>query len=69
MKFICNDINGPSKWYYDDTDKMYCRRTPSGEELVRLKGEYLTNPEMIKGREPQPAIIKLWEHYSAINNR
>lgn len=63
-EFVCNDINGNSQWYYKDA--TYYRVYPNGD-YTYLGGKYLANPIEIeaRGRTPQMASMKLWEHWQA----
>lgn len=64
-EFICNDENGPSKWYYKDG--RYYRVMSSGELRYSLEGKNLANPALIeaKGKQPQGSTFAVWNHYQA----
>lgn len=61
-EFVCNDINGNSKWYFKDA--TYFRMYSNGD-YTYLGGKYLADPEAIeaKGKTPQSATIALWNHW------
>jgi hypothetical protein len=64
MEFICNDINGPTKWYYNRDENRYYRMQKDGEVRYFLDAENLADPAKIleQGKQPQESTIKLWEH-------
>lgn len=60
MDFVCNDINGPSKWYFDEG--KYYRIMANGEQRYFLDGDNLADPADIeaKGKTPQDSTVKLF---------
>jgi len=68
MDFICNDINGPSKWYYEDG--KYHRVMPDGSLRYTLEGKLLANPADIEaqGKAPQASTIAVFNHWQKVKD-
>ncbi len=70
MEFVCNDINGPSKWYWNADDERYYRTMANGEVRYSLHKDNIADPSKIEeqGKVPQSSTVKLWEHKLANAN-
>ena len=81
MLFVCDDENGPSKWYYDGTTKRYVRFDLAGGLMAHIRGESLPDPMALwerrikiygtQSREatrPQPATLALWDDWQERTN-
>jgi len=64
MEFVCNDINGPSKWFYGNG--YYFRFMADGSLRYALAGDDLADPAKIEaeGKMPQTSTVKIFEHWS-----
>ena len=64
MEFVCNDINGNTKWFYEPDENRYYRKQPDGEVRYSLSAKNLADPNFIieQGKQPQKSTILLWEH-------
>lgn len=67
MEFVCNDINGNTKWYFDRDENRYYRKQQDGEIRYSLSADNLADPKKLEeaGKTPQESTVKLWEHKNA----
>lgn len=48
MQHVCNDINGPAKWFYEANEKTYHRRFDNNDAnepmTSKIRGQSLPDP-------------------------
>lgn len=46
MQELCLDADGITSWFYDESTRKYIRQAEDGQNISRIGGEYLPNPDL-----------------------